>query len=113
MSKLNIEGIIKNIRSKSNIYTPIIEGVVNSIEAIGESGKEEGKIVISVKRDVQLPLDDSTPPINSIEIFDNGIGFNQTNRDSFDTFYSDEKKNRGGKGCRPFIRNQESARREN
>lgn len=40
MSKLNIEGIIKNIRSKSNIYTPIIEGVVNSIEAIGESGSK-------------------------------------------------------------------------
>lgn len=103
MSKLNIEGVVKNIRSKSNIYTPIIEGVVNSIEAISESGRSDGRIVITVKRETELALDDIAPSIHSIEIFDNGIGFNQRNRDSFDTFYSDEKKSRGGKGFGRFM----------
>jgi hypothetical protein len=103
MSKLNIEGVIKNIRSKSNIYTPIIEGVVNSIESIVEAGRQNGKIIITVKRENTLPLDESIPAINSIEIFDNGSGFNQKNRDSFDTFYSDQKKNNGGKGFGRFM----------
>ncbi len=31
MSKINILGIVKNIKSKTNVYTPIIEAVVNSI----------------------------------------------------------------------------------
>jgi hypothetical protein len=106
MSKLNIEGVIKNIKSKSNIYTPIIEAVVNSIEAIGEAKRKDGKIIISVKRDSQTPLfaDTTTiPPIHDIDILDNGIGFDQTNRDSFDTFYSDEKKSQGGKGFGRFM----------
>ena len=46
MSKINILGIVKNIKSKSNVYTPIVEAVVNSIEAIG--GKPNGKIEIVV-----------------------------------------------------------------
>lgn len=31
MSRINIQGTIDNIRSKSNIYTPIIEAIVNSM----------------------------------------------------------------------------------
>lgn len=104
MSKLNIIGIVRGIRSKTNIYTPIIEAIVNAIDSIYESGRKDGEIVIYIKRDLTLNFDEGTlPPVKSIEIVDNGIGFNQKNRDSFDTFYSDMKIARGGKGFGRFM----------
>lgn len=103
MSKINILGIITAIKSKTNVYSPIIEAVVNSIEAIQEAKIPQGDITISVKREDALELDDALPKIVSIEIQDNGIGFNQKNRDSFDTFYSFEKRDIGGKGFGRFI----------
>ena len=103
MSKINILGIINAIKSKTNVYSPIIEAVVNSIEAIQEAKNPHGEIIISVKRDGVLELDESLPKIVSIEIQDNGIGFNQKNRDSFDTFYSFVKRDIGGKGFGRFI----------
>lgn len=95
MSKINILGIVKNIKSKTNVYTPIIEAVVNSIEAI--NGKPNGKIDIIVYREKVLEFDTTKPSIKSIEIIDNGIGFSQKNRDSFDTYLSDAKIEFGGK----------------
>ena len=35
MSKINIDRIVKDIKSRSNSLTPIIEAVCNSIDAIG------------------------------------------------------------------------------
>lgn len=103
MSKLNILGIVKNIRSKTNVYTPIIEGIVNCIDAIQDSAVVDGRIDIIVKRDNALNLGDAIPPIKSLEIHDNGIGFDQHNRDSFDTFYSEKKIKAGGKGFGRFM----------
>lgn len=103
MSKINIQGIIDNITSKTNVYTSIIEAIVNSIEAIDEAKNDRGKITISVVRDNTLDFDGSQPTIQSIEVMDNGIGFTQENRDSFDTFYGDQKKKVGGKGFGRFM----------
>ena len=103
MSKLNIAGIVKNIKSRSNIFTPIIEAVVNSIEAIVESGQANGQVIITVKRQETLDFDGLIPPIKDIEIYDTGVGFNQKNRDSFDMFYSEEKLSKGGKGFGRFM----------
>lgn len=103
MSKINIIGILSNIKSKSNIYTPIIEAIVNSIEAISETKRKNGEINIILKRDNDINFENSLPAIHSIEIQDNGIGFNTKNRNSFDTFYSDLKKNNGGKGFGRFM----------
>ena len=103
MSKINIQGIVDNITSKTNVYTPIIEAIVNSIEAIDEVKNDKGKITISVVRENALDFDGSQPTIQSIEIMDNGIGFTQENRDSFDTFYGDQKKKVGGKGFGRFM----------
>lgn len=103
MSKINIQGIIDNITSKTNVYTSIIEAIVNSIEAIDEAKNDKGKITISVVRENALDFDGGQPPIQSIEIMDNGIGFTKDNRDSFDTFYGDQKKNVGGKGFGRFM----------
>jgi hypothetical protein len=101
MSKLNISGIIKNIKSKTNVYTPIVEAVVNSIEAIDE--KQDGKIEIVVYRENTFLLDDAKPYIKSIEIIDNGVGFTQENTTSFDTYLSTTKFAIGGKGFGRFM----------
>ncbi len=107
MSQLNIKGIIGNIKARSNVYTPIIEAIVNSIHSIDISKRDDGEILLIVKRDSQgsLGLDQSDliPVISSIEIRDNGVGFNQQNRDSFDTLYSDLKNEQGGKGFGRFM----------
>lgn len=101
MSKINILGIVKNIKSKSNIYTPIVEAVVNSIEAI--DGKPNGKIEIVVHREQILDLENKKPPIIDIEVIDNGVGFTELNTESFDTYLSATKVNTGGKGFGRFM----------
>lgn len=101
MSKINILGIVKNIKSKSNVYTPIVEAVVNSIEAIGNN--PNGKIEIVVYRETEFELDNAKPYITSIEVIDNGVGFTQENTDSFDTYLSETKLNTGGKGFGRFM----------
>ena len=101
MSKINILGIVKNIKSKTNVYTPIVEAVVNSIEAI--EGNPNGKIDIIVYRENVLEFDTAKPYIKSIEIIDNGVGFTQENTDSFDTYLSETKLKMGGKGFGRFM----------
>jgi len=104
MSRINIQGTIDNIKSKTNVYTPVVESVVNSIQSIILKECNTGKIEIILKRENVLDLEDNqTPFIRSITIKDNGIGFNQKNRDSFDTFYSEYKKEIGGKGFGRFM----------
>lgn len=103
MSRINIQGTIDNIRSKSNIYTPIIEAVVNSIQSIVAKGNVDGKIEIILHRENLLDFDSTIPYVESIEVRDNGLGFTQENRDSFDTFYSEMKKEIGGKGFGRFM----------
>lgn len=105
MSKINIQGTIDNIRSKSNVYTPIIEAIVNSIDSIQRSKTKNGEVKIVVKRDTPglFSEADQLPLIRHVEIHDNGGGFTRINRDSFDTFYSDTKKDIGGKGFGRFL----------
>ena len=64
-------GIVEDIKSQINVYTPIVEAIVNSIEAIDRKNTA-GEIVITVHRDSELPFDTSTPGIKSIDIEDNG-----------------------------------------
>lgn len=104
MSRINIQGTIDNIRSKSNVYTPVIEAIVNSIHSIRKKQIEDGKIEITLFRESVLLLDIAKPDVKSIHIRDNGFGFDQDNRDSFDTFYSEFKKEEfGGKGFGRFM----------
>jgi len=104
MSRINIQGIIDNIRSKSNVYTPVIEAIVNSIHSIKKKQNDNGKIEITLIREHVLHLDNAKAEVKSIHIRDNGSGFDQDNRDSFDTFYSEFKKEEfGGKGFGRFM----------
>jgi hypothetical protein len=102
MSNLNIKRVVENIRSHSSPYTPVIEVIVNAIQAIELKENIDGKITIKVERAPQNDLDGSLGEIESISIEDNGVGFTDGNRESFDTLYSDLKLKDGGKGFGRF-----------
>ena len=106
MSKINIERIVRDIRTRSTSLTPIIEAVCNSIEAIGKS-EPDGKIRIILKRDGSKDLGLEDNPVKgeiiAVDIIDNGEGFTEVNRDSFDTYKSDHKISSGGKGFGRFM----------
>lgn len=101
MSSINIERAVKNIRSTTTVFTPIVEAVVNSIQAIELQNRTDGQIVISVRRSPQQELDSESRVVD-VTVLDNGVGFTKNNRDSFDTLYSDQKQAIGGKGFGRF-----------
>lgn len=101
MSNIHIKRAVRNIKGKTSIYTPIIEAVVNAIQAIQSKGEPDGLITIVLKRSGQAEvegLQGGDRGIEEILISDNGVGFNDINQDSFDTLYSDLKIDEGGKG---------------
>ena len=92
MSKINIQGILNGLRNKGNAYTPVIEAVGNAIYSLEKSTQGNGIVIIRLKRDSCLNYKDGEyPKVIGFEIEDNGIGFNQINRDYFDTLYTDHK----------------------
>ncbi len=107
MSHINVTGVVKNHGVRSNLFTPLVEAVVNSIDSIDDRKIADGKIRVLFRRDSRPSLfegvDRSKPDVIGIDIIDNGIGFNEDNRNSFDTFYSPQKQSRGGKGFGRFM----------
>ncbi len=97
MSNINIKRAVENIRN-TTVYTPIIEVIVNAIQAIQG---ENGQIILRIQRAEQGNID-GIPEIQGFEIEDNGVGFTDENRESFDTLYSDLKIREGGKGFGRF-----------
>lgn len=102
MSNVNIKRAVENIRANTTIYTPIVEMIVNGIQAIDEIGRNDGKVQIRAQRSDQAEHDGSLPEIVGFDIEDNGVGFTDANRNSFDTLYSDLKITEGGKGFGRF-----------
>jgi hypothetical protein len=103
MSKVNIRRTVENIRANTTVYSPIVEVVVNAIQSIESSGRQDGKVAVRIQRAGQMEMDGGLPEIRSFEIEDNGVGFTPANRESFDTLYSDFKISEGGKGFGRFI----------
>jgi len=101
MSKINVARVIANI-SNTNIYTPLIEVIVNAIQAIEETNSKDGLINIRIYRSKQQELTNEPHAINGFDVEDNGIGFTDLHRDAFDTLYSDFKLSKGGKGFGRF-----------
>jgi len=104
MSQVNIQRLIDNISDRNNnVYTPIVEGIVNAIQSIEANKDKNGFIEATFVRSAQLSIDgDSLGDIVGVKIMDNGKGFNDINRNSFDTLYSDLKIKEGGKGFGRF-----------
>ena len=106
MSKINIDRIVRDIKTRSTSLTPVIEAVCNSIEAIGNT-RTDGQIRIVLKRDGSQDMGlDGIPfkgDIIAIDVIDNGEGFTEANKESFDTFRSGLKMDIGGKGFGRFM----------
>src|SRR5690606_15026216 len=98
MSNVNIRRAVENIRSGTNVYTPIVEVIVNAIQAIESLDRSDGRIEVILNRSPQLDAEDPVPEIIGFEVSDNGIGFNNENREAFDTLYTAQKIHEGGKG---------------
>lgn len=100
----NLKGRKRNTKlSPKNPLVPLFEAVINSIQAIEETGipMREGHIDIHIVRNgtEPLPMEVEIPEnvIFGFKIEDNGIGFNTANLASFNTLDSDYKI---AKGCR-------------
>lgn len=104
MSNVNILRAVDNIRANTTVYTPVVEMIVNAIQAIDEKGVS-GSVHTRVLRDRQTSLiegDDVLPSVVGFEISDVGIGFTEAHRESFDTLFTDLKIREGGKGFGRF-----------
>lgn len=104
MTNVNIKRLIRDIKNVTP-YTPVIEAIVNSIHAIEEANIKNGEIIVTIKRSKQgnLRLDgDGLSPISDVIISDNGIGFTDVNRGSFNRVFSELKIKKGGKGFGRF-----------
>jgi hypothetical protein len=102
MSNVNVKRLVENIRSGTNIYTPLVELVVNAIQAIDAKGIPKGLIEIEVLRNGQADVLDRLEDVDGFVVKDNGIGFTKSNRDAFDTLYTEQKIADGGKGFGRF-----------
>ncbi len=105
MSNVNIQRAVDHIPAGSgvNVYTPIVELIVNAIQSIECIDNNNGLVEIVVHRDGQADLlEGSIPSVCGFTVADNGVGFDTENRNSFDTLYSDHKITQGGKGFGRF-----------
>ena len=91
-----------SLHRNDRVYTPVVEMVVNAIQAIDDSQRRDGNISVRVLRESQTELDGSLPDVMGFEIQDNGIGFTDEHRESFDTLYTDQRISEGGKGFGRF-----------
>lgn len=102
MSNVNVKRLVENIRSGTNVYTPLVELIVNAIQAIDEKGIDDGLVEIEVLRNGQVDLADRLEDVDGFIVKDNGIGFTKSNRDAFDTLYTERKIADGSKGFGRF-----------
>lgn len=105
-TQVNIKRLVDNIK-KTNAYTPLVEAIANSIDAINEANPDTGKITVTLFRSRQgtilKALDDELLPFDAFSISDNGVGINDKNLESFNTIYSENKIREGGKGFGRFV----------
>lgn len=102
MSNVNIIRAVENIRTGTTVYTPIVEVIVNAIQAIESNNEGAGQVDVIIERSSQTELENKISPVENFVVKDNGVGFTDENRKSFDTLYSDYKISQGGKGFGRF-----------
>lgn len=105
--KTDLNQKVRNLPSfKSEALLPVFEAIANSIHAIEEkkfTGGEKPQIVIEVVRDQINGVEKSNASIDAFYIYDNGIGFDESNYESFITADSPKKVSIGGKGVGRFL----------
>ncbi len=103
--KVDLVGKIKNTQLPRNkALLPLFEVVVNAFQAIEDNigHQSTGRIEIVVHRDDVLAGLEVDGHVNGFSVTDTGIGFDETNLDSFFTSDSQLKVGKGGKGLGRF-----------
>lgn len=90
---LSFVGILNDIKKSPTSLSPVFEAFTNALESIKIKKSEDekfgnGKIIISIYAN---ELTDKTSEFRSIEILDNGIGFNEKEFKRFNTFKDNSK----------------------
>jgi hypothetical protein len=110
--KTDIIGKIRNTElPKSKPLYPLFEAVSNAIHAIEDAKRGRGNINIVLFRATEQPslFSETTEntigylPFKDIVIEDNGLGFDDTNFESFQTAETIHKIDRGSKGVGRFV----------
>lgn len=107
----SLAGRVRNTSlPKSHSLLPLLEAVVNGLQAIDARFKEEsssqGHLTVTIERSPQAEFDlglsvpgrAALPPIVGFTVEDNGIGFTPANMTSFETLDSDHKSEMGCRG---------------
>ncbi len=92
---VNIEAVVEELKN-IKVENVIFESIMNAIQA--SATNIELKITAS-----SLTEKDKTPYIDTIEVIDNGDGFNEGNLKSFREYRSNYKKSFGCKGVGRFV----------
>lgn len=100
MSTINNTRLLEIIAPKTTVYMPIVEAIANSVDAIDERQAVDGSIEVELIRNPQFvnTSGNSTAPVTSIRVTDNGMGFTSANLKSFDRLFTEKKISIGGKG---------------
>ncbi|MFC6268465.1 ATP-binding protein [Frigoriflavimonas asaccharolytica] len=90
---LSFSGILHDIKKSPTSLSPIFEAFTNALESLKTKKKNDnkfgnGKIVLTIFAD---ELTDSNSEFRALEIFDNGIGFNDLEFKRFNTFKDNSK----------------------
>jgi hypothetical protein len=105
--QIDFEGRLRNTNLPiSKPLLPLFDAIINSIDAIEESGfSDESTINVIIEREQnqQVLIGDDRSPIEGFIIEDNGIGFTKENYNSFDTADSRLKRAKGAKGIGRFL----------
>ncbi|MDJ0396791.1 hypothetical protein QMK17_26245 [Rhodococcus sp. G-MC3] len=105
----SLAGRVRNTSlPKSHALLPLLEAIVNGIQAIDARGDtdESGRLNVRVHRDSQAEFDFGSAvggrvpmkPIIGFTVLDNGVGFTAQNMTSFETLDSDFKSDLGCRG---------------
>lgn len=110
--RFDVLGRLRNTKvALKHAFIPMFEAVVNSIHStedrFGTDVSKFGEITVNIRRVPQehlpsIPGPRPIEPIRSIEVSDNGCGFNDANLAAFETADTTAKAARGGKGVGRF-----------
>ena len=104
-----IQSLVNNLDSfKTEALIPVFEAVINSIQAIEETGSlKDKRVIVRILRDPQTTFhktinSDELPKIIGFAIEDNGIGFTDKCFEAFENYGTEYKLQKGGKGIGRF-----------
>jgi hypothetical protein len=96
MTEILLSRYIETLK-KPNVYTPVVEAIVNGIQSILFSGRLDGKVQVKIIRDSSLWLTDDEDAIIGFDVSDNWQWFSEANTTSWKKVLSDAKIDKGWK----------------